>query len=104
VIKEEEWYSFFKNLYTNNKNVHEEINPTLIEVDNIEFNELNEIINNMKNKKAIGIDNMNIELLKYAPTSVKYRFLDIINIYWKTYQIPKSWLTALITPIFKKGE
>jgi hypothetical protein len=59
-------------------------------------------MNNMKNKRATGIENMNIELLKYAPTSVKYRFLDIINICWKTYQIPKSWLTALITPIFRK--
>jgi hypothetical protein len=27
-----------------------------------------------------------------------------MNICWKTYQIPKSWLTALITPIFMKGE
>jgi hypothetical protein len=64
VIKEEEWYSLFKNLYTNNKYVHEEINQTVIEADNIEFNELNEIMNNMKNKKATGIDNMNTELLK----------------------------------------
>jgi hypothetical protein len=58
----------------------------------------------MKNEKATGIDNMNTELLKYAPTNVKYIFLDIINICWKTYQIPKSWLTAMIAPIFKKGE
>jgi hypothetical protein len=32
VIKEEERYSFFKNLYTNNKYVHKEINPILIKL------------------------------------------------------------------------
>jgi hypothetical protein len=51
-------------------------------------------MNNMKNKKETGIDNTNIELLKCAPTSAEYIFLHIINICWKTYQIPKSWLTA----------
>jgi hypothetical protein len=37
VTKEDDWYSFFKNLYTNNKYVNEGIDPTLIEVDNMGF-------------------------------------------------------------------
>ena len=42
---------------------------------------------------------MNVEITKYAPLEIKYRFLELLNMCWKTYRIPEG----IIYPIFKKG-
>jgi hypothetical protein len=66
--------------------------------------ELNEILKTMKNRKTPGCDNLNRELLKYASTNVKLRFLNILNLYWITHRIPEEWSRAKIKPVFKKGD
>ena len=46
---------------------------------------------------------MNVELIKYAPLEIKYRFLELLKVCWKTYRIPEEWLEGIICPIFKRG-
>jgi hypothetical protein len=58
----------------------------------------------MKNRKTPGCDNLNLELLKYASTNVKLRFLNILNSCWITHRIPEEWSRAKIIPIFKKED
>lgn len=106
-IPDQVWLEFYKNLWTtsvkemneNNKNN----NKDLMEVDLITYEELKTTLASFKNKKSPGTDNINIELFKYAPDEVMIRFLDILNICWRTYRIPNSWKEALICPVFKKG-
>jgi hypothetical protein len=48
--------------------------------------------------------NLNLELLKYASTDVKLRFLNILNLCWITHRIPEEWSRVKIIPIFEKGD
>jgi hypothetical protein len=48
-------------------------------VDLITYDELEELLKSFKNKKTPGSDNMNVELIKYAPVGIKYRFLELSN-------------------------
>ena len=73
-------------------------------MDLITYDELEEILKSFKNKKTpAGSDDMNVELIKYAPLEIKYRFLGLLNICWKTCRIPEERLEGIIYPIFKKG-
>jgi hypothetical protein len=63
--------------------------------DPITFEEMNEILKTFKNRKALGSDEINTELFKYAPITAKLRFLNILNICWATYQIPDDWREAI---------
>lgn len=56
-----------------------------------------------KNRKTSGKDEINLELIKYASDRVKTRMCDIFNICWYTLKIPQDWNTAIVKPIFKKG-
>jgi hypothetical protein len=73
-IPEDEWFSLA--LWTNE--TENEIDPelnVLLTDDPIELDELEGILKSLKNKKSPGYDDMNIELLKYAPVEIKVRFL-----------------------------
>lgn len=103
-ISEENWITHYSNLWTNEDG--KDINPTLsimAEIDLIGMDELDNALKTSKNKKASGVDNINIELLKYMPDNVKRRFLEILNICWKTCRIPEEWKRGKIFSIFKKG-
>ena len=41
----------------------------------------NKYLKSFKNKKTPGSDDMNVELIKYAPLEIKYRFLELLNIF-----------------------
>lgn len=104
LIPQEEWTSYFKDLWT--EETDEEIVSTLIDenVDPISFEELETTINNSKNKKTPGVDNINNELIKYASIQLKYRLLDLLNMCWKSGHIPEEWRMAKIYPVYKKGD
>ena len=96
---------FYKDMWTTSIETTNKIQKEeLAYVDPLTFDELEKVIISFKNKKSPGTDNINIELFKYAPQEIKYRFLNILNICWTTLQIPKSWKEAHICPIFKKGD
>ena len=84
IIREETWLNYYTDLRTNP--VKKDINPYTGDVttaDLLTYDELEEILKSFKNKTP-GNDDMNVELIKYAPLGIKYRFLELLNICWKT--------------------
>jgi len=61
------------------------------------------IINSLKNNKSPGEDNINAELLKLAGSHLAIQIQKLIKSIWINEQIPKDWNTAIVCPVFKKG-
>jgi sorting nexin-29 len=72
--------------------------------DAINIDELNTALKNSKNRKTLGSDGINTELIKYVPQAFLYRFLDFINICLRCGHIPTERNKAVIVPIFNKGD
>jgi hypothetical protein len=49
-------------------------------IDAITFEEMNEISEIFKNGKAVGSDELNMKFFKFASTTAKLRFFNILNI------------------------
>jgi hypothetical protein len=59
----------------------------------------------MKDEKALGIDRMAIEFLKYLLFSVVFiSFLNLANFCLQSSQVFSEWKDVIISPIFKKGD
>jgi hypothetical protein len=99
-ISEEDWLKHYRSFWFNLKEVlNNSPRERHVCMHPIVFEEMNEIFKIFKNRKGLGSDKLNMELLTYASITAKLRFL---NICWTTYQIPDDCKNA-ITPIFKKG-
>jgi hypothetical protein len=68
--------------------------PTYIEIDNI--------ITNLKPKKAPGTDNSPSKLIKHGGSILKQRVYNLILLIWK--KLPKDWAERIICRIYKKGD
>ena len=80
MVREETGLNYYKDLLTNP--VEKDINPYTGEVttvDLITYDELEKLLKSFKNKKSPGSEDMNVELIKYAPLGIKYRFLELLN-------------------------
>jgi endonuclease/exonuclease/phosphatase family metal-dependent hydrolase len=63
--------------------------------------EIKEIIANMKNRGAPGIDGINAELLKYGPDELLEKVYDIILKVWRSNEVPDEWKMTVQIPIPK---
>jgi hypothetical protein len=80
---------YFKDLWSTKQEEEPSISATTDEnVNSITVGELTEAIKYIKNKKAPGCDGINILLIKYTPTTLQYRLLDLLNICWRTGYTP----------------
>lgn len=100
------WLDYYTKLWTEEEN---NISPMItINIDNnvdpITIDELKSALKTCRNRKAPGSDEINMELIKYAPERFLHRFLNFLNICWKCGHIPEEWQTAIVVPIFKKGD
>jgi len=66
--------------------------------------EINNIINNIKNNKDPRENNIVAELLKKGGKEIRKKIKDIIVNLWDTYIFPEDWNTAVIYPILIKGD
>lgn len=66
-------------------------------------NELYEIINSLKLRKASGNDKLQNEHLRYGGPKVIKCVTIMFNIIIKSSYIPLEWKKGLIVPIFKGG-
>ena len=55
-------------------------------------------------KKAAGLDGVPGQILKLCATEIAPVLTVIINQSLNTGKLPKDWLIAIITPVFKKGD
>ena len=112
----DELYDYFKNINSSEDEVDNDLDP-----DNDEFrerdladrilncpidaSEIEKVIKNLPNNKAMGIDCIRNEYLKSTlhillPTCVK-----IFNVIFDTGIVPESWTLGMIQPIYKnKGD
>ena len=81
-----------------------ESDKELVVEEKITIKELQEVIKNLKNGKAPGEDKITTEMIKKMGTEGTEVLLKIYNRVWQEEQIPKDWQTALIVPIYKKGD
>jgi len=59
----------------------------------------------LKNGKAVGLDNINPEVLKVDPVTVTVEMLyPLLEKIWKEEKIPEDWEGGLIIKIPKKGD
>ena len=66
--------------------------------------ELNSAIKKAAPRKAPGPDKITNEMISHLGSIAKKRLLQYINRTWNEGQLPRSWKTARITPILKKGK
>ena len=58
----------------------------------------------LKNGKAIGLDNINLEVLKADPEITVEMLYPLVEKIWKEEKIPEEWDEGLIIKIPKKGD
>jgi len=63
-----------------------------------------EVISNMKNGKAPGIDNITVELIKNGGPELLQRIFDFLLQIWDQERMPEEWEMGIICPIFKKRD
>ncbi len=56
----------------------------------------------MKNNKAPGISEINVDMLKAGGEQCLMWLADILRAVWEEEDIPEDWRKSLIVPIFKK--
>ena len=72
--------------------------------EDFSIQKLNNAIKKAKSGKAPGPDKIANEMIAHLGPLAKLNLLLIINKTWKTGNLPKSWKTAQVTPILKKGK
>ena len=104
-IPKEEWTKYYSELL-HDEDIEDVLEDEIEEktVDMITLDEMQEEIRKMKNRKAPGTDNIPIEIFKYGGLILQFRLLHILNMCWRSKQIPKEWETAKVISIFKKGQ
>ena len=103
------WHDHFRDLLNhappsapaepNNVAVEYECNTDLPTVE-----EIREVLKHLKNNKAPGEDGILPELLKSCPDIVAPWLYRVIFQVWSSESVPKDWTSAILIPVFKKGD
>ena len=70
----------------------------------ISLGEVTEVVKQLHNGKAPGVDEIHPEMLKALGVEGLSWFTHLISIAWKSGAVPKKWLTGVVVPLFKKGD
>jgi hypothetical protein len=65
-MTEEQWLAYYEKLLVNGKKSTETERTVMEEFNQISMEELQNALNSSGNRKALGIDNINMELWKYG--------------------------------------
>ena len=74
-----------------------------VNVNAFSENEVRTAIMQLKNGKAAGVDNIQLELLKYADSAVPH-LTNMCNMVWHQEEFPADWKNGTIIPLPKKGD
>jgi hypothetical protein len=66
--------------------------------------EIKQTLAQLKNGKAVGLDNINSEVLKVDPEITAEMLYPLLEKIWKEEKIPEEWKEGLIIEIPKKGD
>jgi len=105
----ERWQRYFKELLNpeaeriNSIETHEDpINN--LELEEPTYEEISEIIKNMKPNEAAGPDEILPEFIKNGGLTPKQNIFKVTVKIWKQEKIPREWSEGILCPIFKKGD
>ena len=114
-IAPEVWYDYFQTLL-GKKSVIEEKDKNMEErVENLEsglgnvmdeeitYHEVCKVVKNLKNKKAVSIDNISNEIIKASFEVIPEVFMTLFNFVFDSGIYPSFWSSGLITALHKKG-
>jgi len=76
----------------------------LEDIDKPTYEEMIEVTSNMKNGKALGIDNITVELIKNGGPELLHRIFELLLQMWGQERMLDEWEIGIICPIFKKGD
>jgi exonuclease III len=113
------WSSYFQQLHSDNRKfdnpshldiIHQvqsfedtPFGPQLEINSDFETAEVRRALLNLKNKKAVGLDNICNEFLKYGCDLWCEPLTQIYNAVFSSGNLPGSWHQSYIVPIYKKG-
>jgi hypothetical protein len=69
----------------------------------VKFEEVEFAVENMKNGKASGVDEVILEILKYGGEEMMTSVFMLCEAVWKKETVPQEWMKGVIFPILKKG-
>jgi len=61
-------------------------------------------IEELKNHKLPGIDQIPVEFIKVGGRTIHYEIHKLITSIWKKEELPENWKESIIVPIYKKGD
>ena len=70
----------------------------------VKSNEITEVVNSLKNKKAPGPDAIINEMIKICVPSLTRVFVKVINHLFICEEFPKTWTEGFISVLYKKGD
>ena len=71
---------------------------------NVTQNTVEEALHRLQNKNSAGLDKISTNLLKYISPAIMSPMCHVFNLSFKSGFIPTCLKTALVKPIFKKGD
>lgn len=101
------WREHFEELLNIGKKtgVNEQVRQQTEDIqEEIQMEEVTEALGELKAGKAAGYDMIKAEQIKFLGEIGVKVLHRLINIIWKKKKIPKDWKTAVILPIYKKGD
>ncbi|XP_076058238.1 uncharacterized protein LOC143035269 [Oratosquilla oratoria] len=101
-----EYFSSLLNIEEDNERTDEEqTNGVWVdEEEGINESKVNKTLAKIKNNKACGIDNIPGEISKYGGGIALSLLTELLSKAWNTGEVPNDRSTALICPVFKKGD
>ena len=72
--------------------------------DEITREEVKRTINNLKKEKSTGMDNLSAELLQTAGERIIPFITSLMNKVFQVGYFPLNWATAIVVPLYKKGD
>ena len=98
----ERWAAFYEELYYDAKDTT--YFHTLETIPEILLEELKSILKMLKDRKAVGPDGINAELLKFGGPYLENLLLKMFNNIIRSNEFPKDFNLSEIVTIFKKGD
>jgi len=108
-FKSHEWINYFKILLNPIVDISSYNYLTMTITDdyldrNFNIHDLDFALTLLKRGKATGIDGIPAEFYKYATIEFKLHLLDFVNHIFCSGQVPDSFKTSILFPLFKSGD
>ena len=98
---------YFSSVFTQDDNILPDFNPNCnsnLNSFNCSVRDVIKTIRRLKNNSAPGIDNYTPFFLKQILAHIASPLTKLFNVSLEEGIVPQDWKTAIITPIFKKGD